>query len=451
MSGARERAAAFCPRYGLRVPILMAPMAGACPVGLAAAVANAGGMGGLGALMTAPDGDRGLGERVPRPEQRRVPDQSVGPRPAAAARPRARGAGARLSRRTGDRRCRRRPATQRPLDFAAQCEAMIDAAPPVVSSIMGLFPADIRRRAEGARHRLVRLRDDRGRGARGRGGRRRRDRRAGVRGRRPSRRVRCRCGRAPDGRAVRAGAAARRRAVGAGHRGRRHRRRARGRGGADPGRQRGADRHGACCAARRPGSRRPGPTRSADLDPEATMPTRAFSGRLGRSIATDYVRAAAAPDAPAPAPYPVQRGLTAAMREAAGAGRRCAADAGLGRPGGGAGPRRSRPPNSCAGSGRRRRRCCRANPAASGSNSAVSDMRCFRCIAPTNDPDNRYRGARGVLRPAEKRRRSSRSIPSSCASAPTGRSCAWRRSRDPTRPSRSTRWRPASTWRRCSS
>src|SRR6478672_12179779 len=55
-TGARERAAAFCRRFGLRVPILMAPMAGVCPVGLAVAVANAGGMGGLGALMTSPDG-----------------------------------------------------------------------------------------------------------------------------------------------------------------------------------------------------------------------------------------------------------------------------------------------------------------------------------------------------------------------------------------------------------
>jgi nitronate monooxygenase len=48
--------------------------------------------------------------------------------------------------------------------------------------------------------------------------------------------------------------------------------------------------------------------------PEDTVVSRVFSGRAGRSLATDYVRAAAAPDAPAPAPYPVQRGLTAAMR-----------------------------------------------------------------------------------------------------------------------------------------
>jgi nitronate monooxygenase len=52
------------------------------------------------------------------------------------------------------------------------------------------------------------------------------------------------------------------------------------------------------------------------LEPEATMPTRWMSGRLGRAVATSFVQATAAPDAPPPAPYPVQRGLTQAMKEA---------------------------------------------------------------------------------------------------------------------------------------
>jgi nitronate monooxygenase len=50
--------------------------------------------------------------------------------------------------------------------------------------------------------------------------------------------------------------------------------------------------------------------------PEQTLVSRAFSGRPGRSIATAYARAATAAQAPKPAVYPVQRGLTQAMRDA---------------------------------------------------------------------------------------------------------------------------------------
>src|SRR6476469_2782798 len=56
------RAEAFCAAYGLRVPVLLAPMAGACPASLSIAVANAGGMGAMGALMTTPAGIRAWDE-----------------------------------------------------------------------------------------------------------------------------------------------------------------------------------------------------------------------------------------------------------------------------------------------------------------------------------------------------------------------------------------------------
>ena len=52
-------------------------------------------------------------------------------------------------------------------------------------------------------------------------------------------------------------------------------------------------------------------------NPEDTIGTRSFSGRLGRSIRTRYAEAWLEPDAPAPAPYPTQRNLTQAMRKQA--------------------------------------------------------------------------------------------------------------------------------------
>src|ERR1700723_154176 len=54
-SSARGRAEAFANRLGIRLPILLAPMAGACPPSLSIAVANAGGLGACGALLMAPE------------------------------------------------------------------------------------------------------------------------------------------------------------------------------------------------------------------------------------------------------------------------------------------------------------------------------------------------------------------------------------------------------------
>ena len=58
------RAQAFCQRFALRLPILMAPMAGACPASLAAAIATAGGMGACGALLMSPEQIRGWAAEV---------------------------------------------------------------------------------------------------------------------------------------------------------------------------------------------------------------------------------------------------------------------------------------------------------------------------------------------------------------------------------------------------
>src|SRR3954468_15590672 len=59
-----SRAAAFCERFGLRAPILLAPMAGACPPSLSIAVAHAGGLGACGALLLQPAAIAAWGQEV---------------------------------------------------------------------------------------------------------------------------------------------------------------------------------------------------------------------------------------------------------------------------------------------------------------------------------------------------------------------------------------------------
>jgi nitronate monooxygenase len=133
-----DRAQAFADHLGLRVPILLAPMAGACPPSLSIAVANAGGMGACGALLLQPEairdwaaefrassgGEFQINLWIPGPQPARDPDAEARQREFLAK------WGPPVPPEAGD--------SVLP-DFDAQCQALLDVRPKAISSIMGVY------------------------------------------------------------------------------------------------------------------------------------------------------------------------------------------------------------------------------------------------------------------------------------------------------------------------
>ena len=131
----------FCHSVGIDIPILLAPMAGACPTLLSAEIAKAGGMGACGALLLEPqsifnwadDFHSKVGKAAPYQINLWIPDPdpSRDPHNETFMREFLNGWGPTLSNQDGE--------STSP-NFNAQCETILETAPTAVSSIMGLYP-----------------------------------------------------------------------------------------------------------------------------------------------------------------------------------------------------------------------------------------------------------------------------------------------------------------------
>lgn len=316
-SSGRDRAEAFCAELGLRAPILLAPMAGSCPPALSIAVAEAGGMGACGALLMKPPSITRWAEQVraatPGPFQLNlwIPDP-----PARRSEPAEAAVRAFLAR-WGPEVPPEAPDAPLP-NFDEQCDALLGTRPAVISSIMGLYPAPF----------VAALKE------------------RGIRWFATVTTV----AEAVAAEAAGADAVVAQGMEAGGHRGAFDAEAAMRRmvglfslvpavadavavpviatgGIADARGVAAALTLGASAAQIGTGFLRtpeaatavPWADGLARTRPEDTIVTRAYSGRAGRAIATAYAVAAAGPDAPEPAPYPVQRALTGPMREAGGA------------------------------------------------------------------------------------------------------------------------------------
>jgi nitronate monooxygenase len=310
-----DRCDAFCRRFGLRVPILLAPMAGACPPPLSIAVGAAGGMGGCGALTLSPQEMRTWADAVraasaaPFQINLWVPESSPP--------------------RSSEHEARVRQflvqwgppvpesaANEVPREFATQCDALLSLRPAVASSIMGVFPAEVVAalrsagiawyavattvkeaiQAEAAGADVIVAQGMEAGGHRGSFENAAAERQqVGLFALLPQvvdavRVPVIATGGIADARGIAAALLLGASAVQIGT---------------------------AFLRCPEAGLPQAWSDALAETRPEDTTLTRAFSGRAGRALATDYVRAAAAASAPSPAPYPVQRGLTAPMRRKA--------------------------------------------------------------------------------------------------------------------------------------